>query len=289
MVRRRLKEKLSAHLLPEELSCVYNSFDIIGDIAIIKIANGNVDNTKGVAKQIMAVHKHVKTVFAQTSPISGEFRVRELKLVGGEDRADTKHKESGCVFAVDVKKCYFSPRLSHERSRIARLVKSGETVVNTFAGVGCFSIIIAKTVPQIKVFSIDSNTTAIEYMEENVKINRVYGKVAPLLGDSKNIINKQLQHVADRVLMPLPEKAFEYLPWAVLALKPSGGWIHFYDFQHSKENEDPVEKTKLKMAQKLDSLGVGYRFVFSRVVRSTGPNWYQIALDTQVDFLPSKF
>jgi tRNA (guanine37-N1)-methyltransferase len=273
---------LSAYLSSEELSRIYNSFDIIGDIAIIKVANDNVVNAKTVANQIMAIHKGVKTVFAQTSPILGDFRVRELKLLTGESKTSTKHRESGCVFAVDVKKCYFSPRLSYERSRIARLVKSGETVVNMFAGVGCFSIIIAKTVPQTRVFSIDVNPAAIEYMKENVKINRAYGKVTPLLGDSKDIINLQLQHKADRVLMPLPEKALEYLLYAVLALKPSGGWVHLYDFQHATGNEDPVEKTKVKVAQKLGSLGVCYRFVFSRVVRSTGPNWYQTALDTQV-------
>jgi len=280
---------LSAHLPSEELSCIYNSFDIIGDIAIIRVANYNVANAEAAAKQIMAIHKNVKTVFAQTSPVSGDFRVRELKLLAGEGKTSTKHRESGCVFAVDVRKCYFSPRLSHERSRIARLIKSGETVVNMFAGVGCFSIIIAKTAPQTKVFSIDVNPMAIKYMEESVKINRVYGKVTPLLGDSKDIINEQLQHMADRVLMPLPGKALEYLPYAVLALKPSGGWIHLYDFQHATGKEDPVEKTKLKVAQKLDSLGVDYKFVFSRVVRSTGPNWYQTALDIQVDSLPSKF
>jgi len=288
-LRRRLKEKLSAHLSEEELSCIYNSFDVIGDIAIIKVANDNVVNAEAVAKQIMAVHRSVKTVFAQTSPISGDFRVRELKLLAGQAKTSTKHRESGCAFAVDVEKCYFSPRLSHERSRIARLVKSGETVVNMFAGVGCFSILIAKIVPQTRVFSIDVNPAAIKYMEENVKINRVYGKVTPLLGDSKDIINAQLQRKADRVLMPLPEKALEYLPHAILALKLSGGWIHLYDFQHATENEDPAEKTKLKVAQKLDSLGVDYRFVFSRVVRSTGPNWYQIALDTRVGSSPSKF
>jgi len=280
---------LSSPLSSEELSCIYNSFDIIGEIAIIKVANGNVANAEAAAKQIMAIHKNVKTVFAQTSPVSGDFRVRELKLLAGEDKTSTKHRESGCVFAVDVRKCYFSPRLSYERSRISRLVKSGETVVNMFAGVGCFSIIIAKTVRQTKVFSIDVNPTAIEYMKENVKINSVYGKVTPLLGDSKDIINAQLQRKADRVLMPLPEKALEYLPCAVLAFKLSGGWIHLYDFQHATGNEDAVEKTKLKVAQKLGSLGVGYSFVFSRVVRSTGPNWYQTVLDTEVVSLPSKF
>ena len=251
--------------------------------------NGNIVNAEKVANQIMAVHRNVKTVFAQTSPISGDFRVRELRLLAGEDKTSTKYKESGCVFAVDVEKCYFSPRLSHERLRIASLVKSGETVVNMFSGVGCFSIVIAKTVSQTKVFSIDVNPIAVQYMEENVRINRVYGKVIPLLGDSKDIINAQLQGKADRVLMPLPEKALEYLPYAVSALKKPGGWIHYYDFQHAAGNEKPVEKTKLKVAQKLDSLGVGYVFAFSRVVRSTGPNWYQTVLDIQVTSLPSKF
>ena len=91
-------------------------------------------------------------------------------------------------------------------------------------------------------------------MEENVKINRVYGKVFPLLGDAKEVIQTQLQGVADRVLMPLPEKALEYLPSAVSALKKSGGWIHYYDFQHAPGKEDPAEKTKLKVAAKTRQL-----------------------------------
>ncbi|MGA2385567.1 MAG: class I SAM-dependent methyltransferase family protein [Candidatus Bathyarchaeia archaeon] len=288
-MRKRLRKKLSTAFSSAELNLIYNSFDIIGDIAIIKVSSGNIINAQKVATQIMAVHRNVKTVFAQTSPISGDFRVRELRLLAGEDQTCTRHRESGCVFAVDVKKCYFSPRLSHERSRIAGLVKNGETVVNMFAGVGCFSIIIAKTVPQTKVFSIDVNPTAVKFMEENVKINRVYGKVTPLLGDSKEVIIQQLQRKADRVLMPLPEKAVEYLPYAVSALKPGGGWIHLYDFQHATGKKDPADKTKLNVAQKLDTLGVGYSFVFARVVRSTGPNWYQTVLDIRVDSQPSKF
>jgi tRNA (guanine37-N1)-methyltransferase len=281
-LRKRLRKKLSTALSWEELNQIYNSFDIIGDIAIIKMPNANPVNAETVANHIMAVHRNVKTVFAQNSPILGDFRVRALRLLAGEDKTSTKYRESGCMFAVDVEKCYFSPRLSHERLRVAGMVKAGETVVNMFAGVGCFSIIIAKTVGQTKVFSIDVNPTAFKYMEDNVRINRVYGKVIPLLGDSKEIINAQLQGKVDRVLMPLPEKALEYLPYAVSALKKRGGWIHYYDFQHATRNENPAEKTKLKVAEKLDSIGLGYIFAFSRVVRSTGPNWYQTALDVRV-------
>jgi tRNA (guanine37-N1)-methyltransferase len=281
-LREGLRKKLSTIVFSEGLCQIYNSFDIIGNIAIIKMPNGNTIDAEIVANQIMSIHRNVKSVFVQNSPILGDFRVRELKLVAGEDKTITKYRESGCVFMVDVEKCYFSPRLSHERSRIAGMVKPNETIVNMFAGVGSFSIIIAKIVSQTKVFSIDVNPTSVQYMEENVRINRVYGKVIPLLGDSKNIINAQLQGKADRVLMPLPEKALEYLPYAVSTFKKCGGWLHYYDLQHAIGNENPIEKTKLKVTKKLETLGVSHVFDFSRVVRSTGPNWYQIVLDIRV-------
>ena len=98
-------------------------------------------------------------------------------------------------------------------------------------------------------------------------------RLFPLLGDSKDIIQTQLQGVADRVLMPLPEIALEYLPFALSALKKVGGWIHYYDFQHAAGKENPVEKTKLKVAEKLDSLGVSYAIVNSRVMR---PHWSKL-------------
>ena len=286
-MKKRLRDKLSEALPPEQLGKVYNSFDIIGDIAIIK--HNNLPNAEAVAKQIMNVHRNIKTVLTPITRITGDFRVRELKLLAGENKTLTTHKESGCTFRVDVEKCYFSPRLSHEHLRIAKLVKPGEVVVNMFAGVGCFSIVIAKTVKPVKVYSIDVNPTAVLCMEENIRANCVCGQVFSMLGDSKDIIQAQLQGVADRVLMPLPEKALEYLPYALLALKKTGGWVHYYDFQHAPGKENPVEKTKLMVAQKLESLGVSYVFANSRVMRPTGPNWYQTVLDIQVAALPSKF
>jgi tRNA (guanine37-N1)-methyltransferase len=288
-LRVRLKQKLADQLSPEVLTRVYSSFDCIGDIAIIKAPSDNPQAAQAVAKQIMATHKKIKTVYSQTSPIIGDHRIRKLTLLAGENTTITKYKEAGCIFSVDVEKCYFSPRLSHERLRIASQVSPGETVVNMFSGVGCFSVIIAKTIPETKVYSIDVNPTAYQFMLDNVRVNRVYGKVYPILGDSSDIVKTYLRGVADRVLMPLPEKALEYLPAALATLKKSGGWIHYYDFQHAPGKEDPTEKTEQKVAAKLDSLAVRYMFACSRVIRSTGPNWYQTALDIRVAALPNKF
>jgi tRNA (guanine37-N1)-methyltransferase len=288
-LRKRLKEKFSNSLTAYQLSKVYNSFDIIGDIAIIKTSNANSDEAKLIANKILAIHKNVKSVFTQTSGIKIGYRTRELKYLAGENRTVTEYKESGCIFEVDIGKCYFSPRLSYERKRISKLVNSGETVVNMFSGVGCFSVIIAKSMPSAKVYSIDINPSAVEYLGKNICRNHLYASVIPLLGDAKKIVESQLVGVADRVLMPLPELALKYLSTAICALKPSGGWIHYHDFEHAASIEDPIEKSIDKVSQTLDSISVGYRFANSRVIRSTGPNWWHIVLDIHVTNLPSKF
>src|SRR3990172_1043 len=116
-LKRKLLELLSGVLSPEELSLVYGSFDIVGDIAIIRLTDASKKNAERIADAVMSVHRNVKTVLAQTNPVGGEFRIRRLMYVAGESRANTVYKESWCIFSVDLEKCYFSPRLSHERAR----------------------------------------------------------------------------------------------------------------------------------------------------------------------------
>jgi tRNA (guanine37-N1)-methyltransferase len=283
-LKRRLKDILSDFIPERNLAYIYNSYDIVGDIAILRLTEESRKYSKIIAEAILNVHKNVKTVLAQTSPVSGDFRLRKLEYVAGENKTVTVHRESGCQFSIDVAKCYFSPRLFFERMRIAKLVRNEEVVVNMFAGVGCFSIIIAKYSNAKKVYSIDVNPAAYQLMQENIRINGVFERVVPILGDAKDIIQTKLNRSADRVLMPLPEKALEYLPYAILALRNTGGWVHYYDFEHAKRNENPVEKVKLKVAEKLQNLVASFEIHSGRVVRSTGPNWYQVVLDILLAF-----
>ena len=280
-LRKRGKNTLSRTLMLQGAANVCNSYDIIGDIALIRLPSTQGESER-IAQAILSIHKNLKTVLAQTGAVGGDFRLRQLKYVAGERKTTARHRESGCLFSVDVEKCYFSPRLSYERMRIARQVKKGEVVVNMFAGAGCFSILIAKYSGAEKVYSIDVNPEAVNYMRENVRINRVYGKVVPMLGDAKGIVEKRLVHVADRVIMPLPEKAFEYLPCALLALKKTGGWIHYYDFEYARKGVDAAERVRLKVSGKLLGLSADFQVVCSRIVRSTGPRWWQVVLDVQV-------
>ena len=281
MVRRNLKAALADRLEPNELELLYKSYDVVGDIAIIRISDALEHRTRVVAEAILQTQKHVKTVLRQASPVRGDLRLRRLEWIAGEKKLEAVHKEHGCLFKVDLERCYFSPRLSHERMRIGQQVQPGEVIVNMFAGVGCYSIAIAKHSAAKTVYSIDVNPVAVGYMKENIRLNKVVGRVVPIESDAKNAIEENLQNVADRVLMPLPERASEYLEYAVQALKPNGGWIHYYDFEHARKGENPVEKLRTRVADRLRSLNVESEISFGRAVRSTGPNWYQVVLDIQ--------
>ena len=282
MRNHNLLSLLSDKLSPEELGLVYKSYDIIGDIAIIRVPEKLKNKSTIIAESLMSLHEQVKAVWRQSGAVEGEFRLRDLEHVAGEKRTVTIYREHTCVFKVNLASCYFSPRLSYERMRIARQVKSGEVMVNMFAGVGSFSLVIAKHSRVDRVYSIDANPTAVDYMQENVFLNHMVNRVVPLQGDAAAVIMKRLQNKADRVLMPLPEKAYEYPDYAVAALKPKGGWIHYYDFEHAGKDEKPMEKVKSRVSEKLSQLGIDSSISFSRVVRDIGPRWLQVVVDIEV-------
>jgi len=277
-----LREALRGSLTPGEIARLYSGFDVVGDIAVLRVHENLWTKRELIGETVLKLHGHVRTVLCQTGPVSGLYRLRRLEWVAGEKRSATVHREHGCLFKLDLAKTYFSPRLQHERARVAELIKPGETVLNMFAGVGCFSIIIAKHSQASKVYSIDVNPEALKYMEENVWLNRVHGKVVPILGDAAKVIEKSLAGASNRVLMPLPELAYQYLESAVVGLNSAGGWIHYYDFVHAGKDEDPGEKVASRAAGKLGSFVAGFQIPVKRVVRNVGPNWYQVVLDIQV-------
>ena len=92
-----------------------------------------------------------------------------------------------------MKQCYSSPRLSFERRRVAKTMRPDETVVNMFAGVCGFSVLIAKHGRAETVYSIDVNPSAVRFMRENIRLNKVQGHVIPILGDAKEVIVEHLK------------------------------------------------------------------------------------------------
>ncbi|MEM0057636.1 MAG: class I SAM-dependent methyltransferase family protein [Candidatus Bathyarchaeia archaeon] len=271
-----LEDKMPPHLL----ACLPRAIDFVGDIAIIEIPPELEAYKVEIGNAILQVHRNVRTVLAKAGPVKGEYRLREFTVIAGQNKTETIHKEHGCQFHVDLAKAYFSPRLSHEHMRVASAVREGETVIDMFTGVGPFAILIAKKHANVRVYAIDINLDAIELLKRNVRLNRVNGKVHPIMGDARRVIKQQLRGTADRVIMNLPEKSMEFLETACEALKPEGGVIHFYSFVKGLEG---LEDLKVQFRAEVEKHGrTVKKILFSRFVRETAPYEWQAVLDAEV-------
>ena len=271
-----LKEALRFLLSDSEIALLSSSFDVIGDIAIIKIPKDLGDKDDLIGGEILHRMKNIRTVLKQASDVRGEFRTRDLSFVAGEEKYETIYKESGLLFKVNVASAYFSPRLSTERLRIRSLVSDGEQIFNMFAGIGTFSLIIAKT-RMCEIKSVDKNPEAIKLSHESIELNRkMKGTVRPVLSDAGEFAANHKGEF-DRVLMPLPEKASEYLSSAMTSAKEkSGSVIHYY--VHVGEEDFYNESW---IADHLESLDLPRKYTISRwkKVREVGPRYIQAVAD----------
>ena len=275
-----LKGLLKEIFLESEISEVFSSFDIIGDIAIIKIPDTLLFKKKIIGDVLLSHIPNLKSIFLQNSAVKGEYRLRGLELISGEEKYMTMYKEYGCKFFVNVATSYFSPRLSTERNRISNIVSAHETIINMFAGIGTFSIIIAKRVPVI-IYNIDSNLDAYILSCINSKLNKVQNRVISIHGDAQNILlSQKFIEKADRILMPLPEKAFEYVDISINCLKPNGGYLHFFSHIKSETKQNVIGESE-NFVHSLFSK-YNYQIKHTQIVRAVGPRLYQIVNDIYI-------
>jgi tRNA (guanine37-N1)-methyltransferase len=267
------KDLLMGKIPDNLLGLVPSAFDIIGSreksVAVIEIPDGLEKYKKEIAEAVMKKHKNVKSVLEKAGPRSGIFRIREMKLLAGNANAEVMHVESGCRFLMDPIKAYFSPREGTERLRIAGLIKPGETVMVFFAGVGPFAIIAAKKAAPAEVIGIEINPDAVRYFLENIRLNKV-SNVEAVLGDVGEKAAKY-HGLCDRVLMPLPEKAIEYLPDALNCLK-NGGACHLYCF---------CDETKIREQEEFIKNAAGRHVKITNIVRVLpyGPRIWKMRFD----------
>ena len=200
-----ISEHLKGKLNSEEIEDLKKSFDIIGDVVILEIPE-NLEKYKAMIGKATLNFTKRKAIFMKKSAIEGVIRTRQLEHIAGEDKPETIHKEYGVRLKLNVKDVYFSPRLATERKRIAKQVKDSETILDMFAGIGPFSILIAKD-HNVNIYAVDINKVAIEYMEENIKLNKLKGKINPILGDISQITKEKFLKnniKFDRIIMNLP-------------------------------------------------------------------------------------
>jgi tRNA (guanine37-N1)-methyltransferase len=181
---------------------------------------------------------------------------------------------------LDVGKVYFNPRLSHEHLRVARQIQAGESVVDMFAGIGPFAILIGHRQPSSQVFAVELNPDAHAYLRENVLINKVHQSVTPIQGDSKQLAETRLRAIADRVIMNYPTGSEQFLDAACGILKPNGGIVHYYSFETPRVE---LDESETKFRQGIESAGRKVTGILARhLLREVAPYRYLHVLDARV-------
>ena len=175
--------------VPEELrEHLPSSFDVVGDVAMIKLPDELKPYAARIGEALLEVNRSIRIVY------------------------------------TDPARVYFNPRLSSERSRVAGLVADGETVIDMFGGVAPFGTVMCRLANPKVVYSIDLNPEAEHFARMNADRNHV-DNLHPMTGDSSVLVYDL--PTADRIIMNLPQIADRFLPTALDRLN-HGGTVHMY-------------------------------------------------------------
>ncbi len=272
LLMRELADRLPERLLP----LLPSGMQVVGDIAILSLRPELVEHAAAIGEVILARFPFVRTVCRKLGPAVGARKAPQVEVIAGEPRTETTHREGGCLFRLDVARVIFSKGNIRERQRMARVVREGEVVFDLFAGIGYFTIHMAKTGRPAVIYASDINPVALHYLAVNVHLNKVRGLVVPVLADCRRLA-EALPDLADRVVMGFLPGTAAYLPAAFRALKPEGGVIHYHDTYHERELwHRPIQVLRAAAAE------AGYRLeavLYKGVVKSYGPRIYHVVLD----------
>ena len=247
------------------------SYELIGDIAVInELTVAEEESVDG----ILSHHPSLKTILVKEAPLSGEYRVGGYRKIYGKE-TETVHTEFGCDFKVDPTEVYFSERFSTERKRVIEQIEEGEKVLVMFAGVGPFAVMAAKHSPAEKVAAIEKNPIGARYLEENIELNNVGEKIEAFQGDVREVL--PLEEKFDRIVMPLPGKADEFLELAIQNLEESGV-IQYYRFLED-ENWEELEEEIREVSEKLS---MEYEILEKVKCGERGPSMERVCIDIRL-------
>ncbi len=273
---RSINEYLKGTLDENEIENLKKSFDIIGDVVILEIPE-NLEKQKDIIGEAALRFTKRQSIFMKKSAVEGIRRTRKIEHIAGKNESETIHKEHGVRLKLDVKDVYFSPRLATERNRVSEQVKDSEVILDMFAGIGPFPILIAKN-RDVEIYAVDINPIAIKYMKENIQLNKLKGKITPINEDINQIVIEKFKKESikfDRIIMNLPGSSSEFLDLAITLIK-NNGVIHYYEF--SDDYENGINKIK-KIANKYDKT---IEILNTRKVKSSSPGMWHVVIDAKI-------
>ena len=270
-----LKQALKGKLTDKQLNQLGRSYDVVGDIAIIDLPDSLIKKEKIIGEALIKLNKNVEVACKKVGIHHGTFRLQRYKIIAGKRRKTTIYKENNVRLRLHIEKTYFSPRLSTERKRIMEQCKKGEDVLIMFSGVAPYCCVIAKNSGINQVYGVEINKNAHEFALENIELNKL-SNVKLYNGDVRKVVPR-LRKKFDRIAMPLPKSADDFLDIALNVIKKKG-IIHFYDFLH----EDKFGDARIKIRNACKAAGLKYKTLNFVKCGQFAPRIHRICIDFQI-------
>lgn len=260
--------KISASKLP-------SSYQTVGHVLLLKLPSiKSPKQKKKIAQAILSLLPYVKTV-CEIKEISGELREPVIDVLAGNGTITT-HKENEILYKLDAAKIMFSKGNLNERKRIIGQVKDGELIIDMFAGIGYFSLGLAKHSKAREIIAIEKNPEAYNYFVENIALNKL-NNVSAMQGDC-TVAAGALRGMADRIIMGYFPGTENFLSYALLMAK-NGCMIHYHNIYRTKEL---WKKPLGEISEVSKKFNLSFQILTKKKVKSYAPNVWHVVVDFQV-------
>lgn len=233
------KKALEKVLTEEEINCAKTAYELVGETATIEVPETLSHKSKEIGQALLDSNKYIQTVLQKAGGHKGTYRKQHMVVLAGKPTTVATYKENNCWITYDLDDMYFSARLATERKRIYKQVKKGENILVMFSGAAPYPCVIAKNTKAQKIIGVEINPAGHKFGELNIRQNKLTN-VELHCGDVREVV-PTLGKKFDRIIMPLPKTAEEFLDIALAVAKP-GCTVHLYGFYHEDNFNQAYEK-----------------------------------------------
>ena len=276
----------------EALASAPGSWAVIGDVVVVRVPEGCPDKAE-LGEALLELHGEADSVLADegiaTDGVAGTHREPRRRVIAGRGDTETIHTEAGTRYCLDPAVVMFSPGNQAERVRMGEVVTADERVFDMFAGIGYFSLPMARA--GAHVTATELNPTSFRYLLENAVLNDVDDRLDAYRADCRDVTGAV---EADRVVMGYygsadgtgedghgtrREEAHEFLPEAFASLVP-GGVLHYHEATpESRLWDRPLER----LERAADEAGRSLTVLGRRRVKGHSAGVSHVVVDATVE------
>ncbi len=255
--------------LKGDVAMALKHWELLGDVLVINLPEST-KNKEEIARGLMGLIPRANAVLNYEG-VSGVYREPNAELLVG-DSTETIHRENGCTFKLDPMKVMFSSGNQGEKMRIAKVSNQDEIVLDMFAGIGQFTIPVAKYSKPQKVYAIEKNPIAYSYLSKNVKLNEL-ANVETIQGDCRDVSPRG---AVDRVIMGYFDST-DFIPTALEALRGNGVIHHHLLVKKSNLSEEAK-----KLVGGINGRGYSATIKELKTVKSYAPSLHHCVVDISI-------